>query len=60
MAVMAAITMVTERTMSERRGIPVRLLDVRRDVVGWVTVASIGSVAYIYTSILLLNKAHGG
>lgn len=60
MALMAAITMVTERTISEREGKPVRLLDTGRDVIGWVTVASLGSVAYIYTSILLLNKAYGG
>jgi hypothetical protein len=37
-----------------------KLLDVKSDLFKWGTVVTLGSIAYIYVSIILLNKAYGG
>ncbi len=56
-AMLATIPLIAQRYLPE--GYP-PLIDFRKDVLITGTIASLGSVAYIYITILLLNRVWGG
>jgi hypothetical protein len=56
-AILAAVPLVTQRLLGPDAP---RLINVRRDLFLWCTAGSLFSVAYIYVSILFLNRAYMG
>ncbi|MEI6703205.1 MAG: O-antigen ligase family protein [Deltaproteobacteria bacterium] len=54
---LAVIPIIAERYLPEDHP---PLLDFRKDVILTGTVSSLGSVVYVYISILLLNRVYGG
>ncbi len=56
-AFLNALPLIVQRTLPEDHP---PLINVKRDLYTYGTIGSVGSVIYIYVSILLLNKAWGG